>query len=106
MIHESPIPSQVADPYAAPFASHPCDCRSEHVPSVPWTHAHHVWPLFAGGPDTADNTVYICPATHDWAHVIWRAFSNAGGIVTRERSWPYRAYQIAVEGWTKMTTGA
>lgn len=87
---------------AAPFETHPCPCRSTHAPSVPWTHRHHLWPLYAGGPDDEGNVVYICPATHDWVHVMWRVFEKAGGPVSRERHWPYYAYEVAVVGWQKM----
>jgi hypothetical protein len=87
---------------SAPFQEHPCPCRSEHAPSVPWTHQHHIWPLYAGGPDTPENTVYICPATHDWVHVILRVFGNQG-LCIRKREWPYFAYELAVRGWEKMS---
>lgn len=88
---------------SAPFETHPCPCRTEHAPSVPWTHRHHLWPLFAGGPDLESNVVYVCPATHDWAHVIWRVFEKNGGPTkTRHQEWPHYAYRIAREGWAKM----
>lgn len=87
---------------SVPFEDHPCPCRAEHAPSVPWTHRHHVWPLYAGGPDVEDNVVYICPATHDWVHVILRAFDKAGEVVPRQRTWPYYAYSLAVQGYEKM----
>lgn len=92
-----------AGPLSAPFDKYPCPCRSEHAPSVPWTHGHHLWPLFAGGPDSPENLVYVCPATHDWAHVIWRVFEKNDGPVSRQRTWPFYAYNIAVEGWEMMT---
>lgn len=98
-------PSQMTDPLAAPFETHPCDCRSEHAPPVAWTHAHHIWPLYEGGPDTIENTVYVCPATHDWIHVIWREFRRAEQVTARQRHWPYRAYEIATQGWEMMQNG-
>lgn len=94
-----------AGPLSAPFVDHPCPCRSEHAPSVPWTHRHHLWPLYAGGADTADNYVYVCPATHDWIHVIWRVFERMGGPTTRQRHWPYYAHEVASQGWAKMEAG-
>lgn len=90
-----------AGPLSAPFEDFPCPCRSEHAPSVPWTHRHHVHPLYAGGQDTSENTVYVCPATHDWIHVILRLFEKEGPT-SRQRDWPFYAYQIAALGWEKM----
>lgn len=88
---------------SVPFSSHPCGCRKEHAPPVPWTHRHHVWPLYAGGPDIEENIAYVCPATHDWAHVIWRAFETHGGAIeTRRQAWPHYAYELALRGWTDM----
>lgn len=98
-------PAQMTQPLAAPFADYPCPCRSEHAPPVPFTHAHHVWPLYAGGPNTPDNIAYICPATHDWVHVITRAVEKVGAVVPRDRTWPHHAYALAVEGWNRRTNG-
>ena len=94
-------------PLSLPFETHPCECRTRHAPSVPWTHRHHVWPEYAGGPDTPANVVHVCPATHDWVHVIWRAFEWAGGPVPRgtRSGWPRYAYDLAVLGWQWMTAG-
>lgn len=92
----------MSDPRGAPFDTHPCPCRSEHAPPVKWTHGHHRWPLFAGGPDTPENLEFVCPATHDWAHVIWRVFERVGAIVGRERGWPTYAYEVTVRGWRDM----
>lgn len=94
-----------AGPLSVPFETHPCPCRSEHAPSVPWTHAHHVWPKYAGGPDVEANIVYVCPATHDWTHVIWRLFEVYGGVIGRRREWPLHAYDVARLGWRWMTAG-
>lgn len=94
-----PRPWSTAGPRSAPFETHPCPCRSEHAPSVPWTHAHHVVPLYAGGPDTPDNIVYICPATHDWVHIILRVFDRSAQVVPRQRHWPFYAYDLAVRGF-------
>lgn len=96
-----------AGPQSAPFEDYPCPCRSEHAPSVPWTHRHHIWPLYAGGPNTEANVVHVCPATHDWIHVIWRVFEKEGGpTATRQRHWPHYAHDVAVEGWARMEDGA
>lgn len=89
--------------HSAPAATHPCPCRSEHAPAPVWTHRHHLWPLYDGGPDTDANVAYVCPATHDWAHVIWRAFERAGEPTPRERGWPHHAYELAVRGWQLRT---
>lgn len=95
-------PWSTAGPLSASFGSHPCVCRSEHAPPVPWTHAHHIWPKYAGGPDTPENIVYVCPSTHDWIHIIWREFERSG-LSGRQRHWPHYAYEIAVQGWKMMS---
>ncbi len=92
-------------PRSAPFGTHPCPCRAEHAPPVPFTHGHHLWPLFAGGPDTPGNVRHVCPATHDWSHVIWRAFAAAAGPVPRRPGWPHYAHAITLEGWQAMERG-
>lgn len=92
-------PWSLKGPASLPFATHPCPCRTEHAPSVPWTHKHHVVPIYAGGPDVPSNIVNVCPATHDWIHVILREFDKVDAVVPRRREWPFFAYQTAVTGF-------
>lgn len=66
---------------------------------MPWTHRHHIIPLYAGGPDVEENIVHVCPATHDWIHVILREFDKAGQVLSRQRHWPYYAYEMAKQGF-------
>lgn len=80
----------------------PCPCRAEHAPRPPYTHVHHVHPLGEGGPDDDANTVPLCPAAHDWVHLILRAFDAYGGIAPRRSDWPHHPYAIASRGWARM----
>ncbi len=93
-------PWSLGGPASVPFDEHPCPCRSEHAPSVPWTHRHHIVPLYAGGPDTPGNIAHVCPATHDWIHVILREFEKTGSVSARRQGWPFYAYKMAVAGFT------
>lgn len=46
-----------------------------------------------------ENIVHVCPATHDWIHVILREFDKAGQVLSRQRHWPYYAYEMAKQGF-------
>lgn len=35
-------------------------------------HAHHVFPVACGGPDTAENLILVCPSCHVIAHRLGR----------------------------------
>ena len=80
----------------------PCNCTAEHRPSVPYCHLHHLDPVGEGGPDTAENRISVCPATHDWTHVIFRGFQKAGKVIPRRIGQPRYAYRLAVRGYTRM----
>jgi 5-methylcytosine-specific restriction endonuclease McrA len=48
------------------------DCAvHKHRDDVP-LHRHHVWPLYADGPDTEDNIVLLCPTAHAEVHIYMR----------------------------------
>lgn len=82
-----------------PFAEAPCPCQTEHRPRPPWTHRHHILPLSWGGTDSVDNVAPLCPAAHDWVHVMLREFTKTGDVVGRRRHWPEVPYSYAVAGW-------
>lgn len=81
----------------APFDAHPCRCVTRHTPTVAYTHAHHIWPLYLGGPNTRDNITYLCPAGHDQVHRAIRAFEKAGEVVYIPMN--RYLYNLAVYGW-------
>ncbi|MEO6572088.1 MAG: HNH endonuclease signature motif containing protein, partial [Ilumatobacteraceae bacterium] len=97
-------PWSTSGPLSLPFAQFPCLCRVEHAPSVPWSHRHHIVPLYANGPDVESNIVHVCPATHDWIHVILREFDKAGEVRSRRQTWPHYAYRLAVTGFAGFVT--
>lgn len=47
-----------------------CKCVARHQPDPGRSlHAHHVVPLAWNGPDTAVNLTWLCPTSHNLAHV-------------------------------------
>lgn len=66
-------------------------CRwSPPTPSI--LHAHHVFPLACGGPDTLDNLLVLCPNCHATAHYVTQRSNlmrQYSGPKTREqlREW-------------------
>ena len=44
---------------------------------------HHIWPLGMGGPDVAENRVWLCPTAHTNVHEILREMVR----VKRPLSW-------------------
>lgn len=59
-----------------------CRCVAEHRPPVLELHAHHVWPLGMGGPDTDANTVFVCPSGHSNIHELLRLMLRADRALT------------------------
>lgn len=89
-----------------------CLCRSEHAPAPLEYEAHHIWPLGMGGPDEADNLVWVCPTTHTNTHEILRLFVKAGAVLpfktlTDMYTVPVSryAYALASEGFTRWKKG-
>jgi hypothetical protein len=46
---------------------YPCRCVKSHRPRCRITEAHHVWPLYLGGPENGLK-VPLCPTAHDIVH--------------------------------------
>lgn len=80
-----------------------CQCVASHSPACRATHAHHVWPLGMGGPDTPDNIVTVCPNTHASTHQLLRL---AGYRYDGDVPWWIRrqfstlARDLAWDGWS------
>lgn len=54
-----------------------CLCMTTHRPYPLELNAHHVWPLGMGGPDTANNIVWLCPSAHYNVHELLRHMVRA-----------------------------
>lgn len=79
----------------------PCACVVTHSPVPADVHIHHVVPLYAGGPDTPENRVNLCPTTHANVHALLRAWERAQGEPSwdvRRRFSPY-VRDLARRGW-------
>lgn len=61
-----------------------CVCATEHRPAPLEYERHHVWPLYLGGPDIEDNTIWVCPTTHTNVHEILREFMRVGPLTWGE----------------------
>lgn len=81
-----------------------CHCVSDHNPNPMELNRHHIWPLYAGGPDEDWNIVWLCPTTHVNVHELLRAWEKYEG----EPPWDIRKHfshytrSLAEEGWNRM----
>lgn len=78
-----------------------CRCVTRHVPEPQELQLHHIWPLYAGGPDTPENIIPLCPTSHANVHELIRHYDRHKG----EPPWPVcRRYSpfirdLAERGW-------
>ena len=81
-----------------------CACVVDHSPVPVELHVHHVHPLYAGGPDTAANKVWICPTSHVAVHELLRAYERAGGLPAWETRRRFGRYvrDLAARAWAEM----
>jgi hypothetical protein len=56
-----------------------CPCVTTHTPKVVVFHQHHVWPTGAGGPDTPENLLLLCPTGHATVHKLLAQYEKYGG---------------------------
>lgn len=61
----------------------PCTCVYEHRPPCLEPQAHHLWPVYLGGPVVTQTLLGLCPTTHTNVHRCIRAMVKAGRILTR-----------------------
>ncbi len=55
-----------------------CVCVRHHSPKPAELHAHHVWPVFMGGPEKGQ-LVWLCPTSHTNVHELIRAWQWHNG---------------------------
>jgi predicted HNH restriction endonuclease len=86
-----------------PSGEYRCVCVATHRPPPAELHAHHVFPLGEGGPDTKANLIYICPTSHASAHKLWRLMDkHDGNLTTAQKSEFTRSVRKIVDtGWAQ-----
>lgn len=63
-----------------------CRVHGFHRPPVLLTEIHHIQPLGAGGVDTADNRVAVCPTGHLNVHVVLSALAHGRAVPPATRA--------------------
>lgn len=78
-----------------------CICVANHNPNPMELNRHHIWPLGMGGPDTEENTVWLCPTAHANVHELLRAYIRYEGSPPWEIRRQFSPYirAIAEEGY-------
>lgn len=65
----------------------PCVVHQYHKPAPKVNEIHHIWPLEAGGPDTPQNTIVVCPNGHRAIHRFMEILNvHEGKVPFRTRS--------------------
>lgn len=89
-----------------------CACVWEHRPPVLELHRHHILPLYLGGPNTADNIVWLCPTTHTNVHELLRMMMTRGPLTYRDcqelqdRPVSRYAHAVALDGYQRWQAAA
>jgi hypothetical protein len=89
-----------------------CACVSDHRPPVLELHAHHLLPLYLGGPDVPENRVWICPSTHANVHELLRPMLRDGPLTYRQaqqmqtRPVSRYAYDLAADGYARWSAAS
>lgn len=76
-----------------------CVCVAEHRPTVLEPQAHHLWPIYLGGPPHPATLLGLCPTTHTNVHRILRAMVAAGAWLPRQTGQPVYAHHTATLGF-------
>jgi hypothetical protein len=66
-----------------------CEHCAWYPPAPEMLHAHHVVPIMAGGPDTIENLLVLCPNCHAVAHYV-----TARSNLTRSYTGPTTALDL------------
>ncbi len=86
-----------------------CVCVNDHRPPVLEYNAHHILPLYLGGPDVPENRVWLCPTTHVNVHEVLRLLLRDGPLTYRQvqqlqpRPVSRYAYDLAADGYRRWT---
>lgn len=97
----------MSDPSGAHDDGQVCVCVADHNPEPRELNRHHIWPKSAGGTDTPENLVWLCPTTHVNVHELerlWFRYEGEPPWEERRRFGPLardlarRAYESTVAG--------
>lgn len=77
----------------------PCRCTSDHRPAVLRPDAHHLWPVYLGGPEVQQTMLGLCQTTHANVHRILRAMVKARRLLPRDPGTPRYAHHVASLGF-------
>lgn len=82
-----------------------CLCSKNHQPTPLELARHHILPQENGGPNSADNYVWLCPTTHVNVHEILRILEASDGTFSfyqigllYDTPVSRYAYEVATEG--------
>lgn len=76
-----------------------CVCCKQHRPAVMRSDAHHLWPVYLGGPEHRATLIGLCQTTHANVHRLLRAMVSAGAWLPRKPGVPVYSHHIATLGW-------
>lgn len=83
----------------------PCQCVADHRPPVLEPQAHHLWPVYLGGPAARGTLIGLCPTTHTNVHRSLRAMVKAGRILTRAELREEGRPPVPIYTWTVACNG-
>ncbi len=85
-----------------------CRCVAEHRPPVLEYAEHHILPSFLGGPDVAENRVWLSSTAHANVHELLRLMLRTGRTLTdwelqqvEDRPVSRYAAALARDGYTR-----
>jgi HNH endonuclease len=76
-----------------------CELHEYHSPEVTSFDVHHVIPQAAGGPDTEENKVVICPTGHRNVHNLIRLLAKIGPDDIDQTDWGRKTWDMGYAGW-------
>jgi hypothetical protein len=89
---------------AKPSGERRCVCVTQHRPVPVILHGRYVWPLDKGGPDTAENLLWLCPTSAENCDELWQLTVRAiqsGQVIPWHEMRLFSAYVRGVvsRGW-------
>lgn len=91
-----PVPARALSRVAAGTG---CLCAARHEPKVLEPQAHHLWPVYLGGPAHPATLLLICPTTHTNVHRLLRAMVKADAVIPRAKGVPVYSWWTACSGY-------
>ena len=89
-----------------PYGPRRCVCVKRHSPAVDpeELERHHTWPLGEGGPNKAENLLWLCGSMHNQVHRLWRLYKRHDGAVPMDEMRRFSSYarRVVNVGWQQM----